>query len=139
MKVIKDCWTSLGVSECQYGGHLFDGANATIYVNHWLAAFGGFDRNFYRRNPDGFVGHCLLVFLGVRRFDLIATPYVRAQGRVVWQDPVNFNYSGLAREGISRFEMEGSLQGFASSVSILVEAQEFELRILEEHEPARQS
>ncbi len=83
MMVIKDCWGSLGVSECQYGAHVFDGSNATIYVNHWLAAFGGLDQFFCRKNSDGFVGHCLLVFLGVEKFDLVVSPYVRKDGAII--------------------------------------------------------
>lgn len=139
MMVIKDCWGSLGVSECQYGAHVFDGSNATIYVNHWLAAFGGLDQFFCRKNSDGFVGHCLLVFLGVEKFDLVVSPYVRKDGAIIWRDPINFSYSGAAQKKASRYDLAGSLQGFASSVSVTVEAREFELHVLEENEPARQS
>ncbi|AXV79848.1 MULTISPECIES: hypothetical protein [Ralstonia solanacearum species complex] len=139
MRVIKDCWASLGVSECQYGAHVFDGSKAMIYVNHWLAAFGGLDQFFCRKNSDGFVGHCLLVFLGVEKFNFIVNPYVREEGRVIWCNPINFNYSGAAQEGAFRYDLAGSLQGFASSVSIMVEAREFELHVLGENEPARQS
>ncbi|SIO68317.1 hypothetical protein [Paraburkholderia phenazinium] len=139
MKIIKDCWAMLGASECQYGAHMFDGTNAMIYVSHWLAAFGGLDRFFWRKNSDGFVGHCLLVFLDVERFNFIVNPYVREEGGIIWRDPVNFIYSGVTQEKTSRYELEGSLQGFASSVSIVVEAREFELHVLDENEPARQA
>jgi hypothetical protein len=137
MKIIKDCWAMLGASECQYGAHIFDESNATIYVNHWLAAFGGLDQFFWRKNSAGFVGHCLLVFLGVENFSFIVNPYVRENGGVIWRDPVNFIYSGAAQEKTSRYELEGSLLGFSSSVSIVVEAREFELHVLDENEPAR--
>ncbi|MGJ0522217.1 hypothetical protein ACR42A_01570 [Burkholderia gladioli] len=139
VKILKDCWKFLGVSECQYGAHIFDGVNATIYVNNWLAAFGGLDREFFRKNSDGFVGHCLLVFLNIKRFDFVVTPYMREDDGVVWCDPVRFIYAGPNREEASKYELEGSLHGFSSSVSILVEARDFELRILEGDEPAHQS
>jgi hypothetical protein len=110
-----------------------------IYVNHWLAAFDGLDQSFARRNSKGFVGHCLLVFAGVKKFNFIVTPYIHEAGRVVWQDPINFLYSGSARDSIATYEMEGSLHGFPSSVHALIEARAFELHVWEENEPARQA
>lgn len=56
MRVIKDCWASLGVSECQYGAHVFDGSKAMIYVNHWLAAFGGSTNFSVARIPMDLLG-----------------------------------------------------------------------------------
>ncbi|WP_120346214.1 hypothetical protein [Paraburkholderia fungorum] len=139
MKIIKDCWASLGASECQYGAHIFDGKDAAIYVNHWLAVFGDFDKYFFRKNSEGFVGHCQLVFTGVKRFEFSVSTYVREGDKVIWQEPAVFAYSGSASENFFTYRLEGSLHGFSSSVSILVQAQGFELRILGENEPARQS
>lgn len=139
MKVFKDCWASLGAFDCQYGAHLFDGSDAFIYVNHWLAAFGEIEGEFSRKNAEGFVGHCILVFRGVKRLDFVVTPYVTRNGKVSWQSPINFNYSGPEQRQAVEYELAGSLYGFASSVSISVEAREFELHILEQDEPARQS
>lgn len=139
MKIIKDCWSSLGVSECQYGAHTFDGANAMIYVNHWLAAFDGLDQIFVRKNSEGFVGHCLLVFNGVKKFNFTVTHYIQGVGKIVWCDPIKFFYSGSDQDSIATYEMEGSLHGFPSSVHALIEAREFELHVWEENEPARQA
>lgn len=139
MKVLKDCWNSLGAFDCQYGAHLFNGSDAFIYVNHWLAAFGQIGDEFSRKNSEGFVGHCILVFRGVKRLDFVVTPYVTRDGEVSLQSPINFNYSGPEQGQTVGYELAGSLHGFASSVSISVEAREFELHILEQDEPARQS
>lgn len=139
MKIIKDCWEMLGASECQYGAHIFDGSKAIIYVSHWLSAFGGLDQFFWRRNSEGFVGHCLLVFLGVAKFNFIVNPYVWKDKEVTWGDPVNFSYSGSAQQTTSTYELAGSLQGLATSVSISIEAREFELHVLGENEAVRQA
>ncbi|MEJ7139581.1 hypothetical protein RV045_14265, partial [Comamonadaceae bacterium SL12-8] len=49
------------------------------------------------------------------------------------------NYEGSGIDGLVKYTFEGSLHGFSSSVSISIEAQKFELHILEKDEPARQS
>ncbi|MBU9579996.1 hypothetical protein KTE26_16305 [Ralstonia mannitolilytica] len=139
MKVFKDCWASLGAFDCQYGAHLFDGSDAFIYVNHWLAVFGEIEDAFSRKNSEGLVGHCILVFRRVKRFDFVVTPYVTRGGEVSWQSPISFNYSGPEHRQTVEYELAGSLHGFASAVSISVEAREFELHVLEQDEPARQS
>ena len=99
---------------------------------------GGLDGLFWRRNSEGFVGHCLFVFFGVRRFDFIVTPYARIDGVTKWLDPINFSYHGKDRGDVSEYRFEGGLQGISSSVNAIVEAQRFELHILGEGEPARQ-
>jgi hypothetical protein len=139
MKIVKDCWEKLGVSECQYGAHVFNGVDVVVYVNHWLAAFAGLDQLFSRKNSEGFVGHCQLVFREVERFDLTVEPYCLEAGKVIWLDPVKFQYSGKPQRGSSIFQLAGSLHGFFASVDISVVAREFELHVLAENEPARQA
>ncbi|ORC51239.1 hypothetical protein B2G74_00215 [Burkholderia sp. A27] len=138
MKIVKDCWADLAAFDCQYGAHLFDGKDAYIYVNNWLGAFGEVESKFSRRNDEGFVGHCVLVFRSIKRFDFVVTPYSKTGDSVSWGDKVAFNYVGN-EQNVTTYELAGSLHGFASSVSILIEAREFELQILEADEPARQS
>ncbi|UVE65952.1 hypothetical protein L2Y90_02155 [Burkholderia pyrrocinia] len=138
MKVIKDCWADLAAFDCQYGAHVFDGRNAFIYVNNWLGAFGGVEREFFKRNDEGFVGHCVFVFRSIKRFDFTVRPYEKIGDSVFWGSEISFNYVGNEGDG-NVYELSGSLHGFASSVNISVEAQEFELHILEVDEPARQS
>ena len=93
---------------------------------------------FSRKNEEGFVGHCLLVFRGVRQFDFEVTTCSNESGQTVWHEPVCFNYSGSPNGITNKYRLEGSLQGFPSSVSITVEAEEFELHILDKDEPARE-
>jgi hypothetical protein len=139
MKIIKDCWNSVGAFECQYGAHLFEDSTAKIYVNNWLAVSGELYELFYRKNDEGYVGHCLLVFCDVKQFNFSVRTYIQRHGKVIWNEPVTFSYSGLVQDGTTLHALEGSLHGFPSSVSISVEAQRFELHILEKDEPARKS
>lgn len=137
MKIVKNCWKSIGAFDCQYGAHLFEGSTLKIYVNHWLAVGLDLMPFFHRRNEDGFVGHCLLVFHGVKKYNFSVRTYTKEDGVVNWNEPVIFGYSGSIREDITAYSLEGSLHGFPSSVSISIEAQEFELHILENDEPAK--
>ncbi|RQQ44039.1 hypothetical protein [Burkholderia stagnalis] len=137
-KVIKDCWDDLAAFDCQYGAHIFDGKDAYIYVNNWLGAFGDVEREFHRRNDEDFVGHCILVFKSIKRFDFDVKLYTKIGDSVSWGATISFNYTGDAQD-VKAYELAGSLHGFASSVSISIEAHEFELHILEIDEPARQS
>jgi hypothetical protein len=139
VKIFKNCWDSLAAFDCQYGAHLFDGVDAYIYVNDWLGVFGEMEDEFCKKNEDGFVGHCVLVFRGVVKFDFVVTPYEIIDGVVSWKKPIPFNYVGDSGDAGRAYELSGSLHGFASSVSIYIESREFDLHILEDGEPARGS
>ncbi|MGO4808585.1 hypothetical protein AB4156_03150 [Cupriavidus sp. 2MCAB6] len=139
MKIIENCWSQIETYNCQYGAHVFENSTAKIYVNHWLDVdpeIGGF---FSRRNDDGFVGHCILAFYGVKIFKFSVKQWELENGKTVWREPVIFHYEGSGNEGAIKYDFEGSLHGFPSSVSIAIEAQKFELHILEKDEPSRQS
>ena len=139
MEIIRDCWPSIETYNCQYGAHLFDGSTAKIYVNHWLCLY---DRNFLnkfsRKNEDGFVGHCLLVFKGVKKFQFDVTTYRKVNNETIWNKPVSFHYVGSSSGTTTEYDFEGSLHGFPSSVSIRIEAERFELHILGKDEPAKE-
>ncbi len=137
MEIVHDCWSSIETYNCQYGAHLFDGSTAKIYVNHWLDVDASLRSKFARRNEDGFVGHCLLVFRGVKKFqfDVMLS---REGGDLVWSEPVSFSYAGAASGATAEYCFEGSLHGFPSSASIRVEAESFELHILGKDEPAKE-
>ncbi|MNX99948.1 hypothetical protein D3C86_1324260 [compost metagenome] len=138
MKIIENCWDLIETYNCQYGAHVFDGVNAKIYVNHWLDVDGVLVNEFSRKNDAGFVGHCLLVFCGVRSFIFEVSMNVNEGDKIVWKDPIRFNYSGRTEGEIREYSFEGSLHGFPSSVTIRIEAKSFELHILERDEPAKE-
>lgn len=137
MEVISNCWSLIETYNCQYGAHIFDGTSAKIYVHHWLSVDSSLNKKFSRKNKDGFVGHCLLVFRGVKKFDVEVMTYNKNGVEVVWDKPVSISYSGSPIDDTERYDFEGSLQGFPSSVSFSVEAQDFELHILESDEPVK--
>lgn len=140
MKIIQDCWNQIDTYNCQYGAHVFDGSTAKIYVNQWLAASIELGKYFYRKNDEGFVGHCILVFEGVKTFDFSVTIVDTDENdKVVLSKPIISHYEGDATFGITNYVLEGSLHGFPSSVDIMIEAQRFSLHILGKDEPARQS
>jgi hypothetical protein len=137
MQVISNCWSSIETYNCQYGAHLFDGTSAKIYVHHWLDVESSLRDKFSKRNDAGFVGHCLLVFLGVKKFDIEVTTHSKQGDETVWSKPVSFSYSGSPLGNTSHFYCEGSLHGFPSSVSLAIDAQGFELHILDSDEPVK--
>lgn len=139
MKIIKNCWSQIDTYNCQYGAHIFQDSTAKIYVNHWLCVDRDLDHLFFRRNEEGFVGHCILAFYGVKTFKFCIKQCELQDDKMVWSDPVIFHYEGAPTEGMTKYEFEGSLHGFLSSVWISIEAQKFELHILDKDEPARQS
>jgi hypothetical protein len=138
MKIVKDCWGSLAAFECQYGAHIFDGITLKIYVNHWLTVFGELGNLFTRKNAEGYVGHCLLVFHGVKDFDFSVRTYEDTKGGVVWHAPISQHLIGRNHGETMSFALEGSLQGFPSSLSYTINANKFELHVLDESEPAKQ-
>ncbi|MBD9577471.1 hypothetical protein IB260_19270 [Pseudomonas sp. PDM23] len=138
MKVVKNCWNLIETYNCQYGAHVFDGVDAKIYVNHWLDVDDCLREEFSRRNDSGFVGHCLLVFRGVKDFTFDISMHTGKDGQVVWGQPVRFNYSGNSMKEINMYSFEGSLHGFPSAVKVSVRAEGFELHILGKDEPAKE-
>ena len=94
--------------------------------------------HFSRKNDEGFVGHCILVFKGVKSFDFSVTLVGNDVGnKTLFQPPINWYYEGGTEEGTTKYIMEGSLHGYPSSVDISIEAQKFELHILEKDEPKK--
>lgn len=49
---------------------------------------------FSRRNTDGFVGHCILVFDEVKNFTFGVRQYSERDGEVIWFDPVVYEHKG---------------------------------------------
>ncbi|MDR9851728.1 hypothetical protein [Herbaspirillum huttiense] len=140
MKIVQDCWDQIDTYNCQYGAHIFDGTTAKIYVNNWLSPSKELFDLFYRKNDEGFAGHCVLVFEGVKVFDFSVTIVdTDKMGNDVLQKPISCHYDGPVTRGVSKYVLEGSLHGFRSSVAITIEAQRFTLHILGENEPAEQS
>jgi hypothetical protein len=138
MKIVKNCWNLIETYSCQYGSHIFHEDTAKIYVNHWLDVDESLRDSFSRKNIDGFVGHCLLVFRGVKLFNFeVRTCHARDSGKI-WSEPIAFNYSGSPGGATTEFIFEGSLQGFPSSVIVRIEAENFELHILDKDEPAKE-
>ncbi len=137
MRIIKDCWNSLGAIDCQYGAQIFDGANFSIYVNNWLFVSEDIASGFSRQNDEGCVGHCVLKFCNVAQVAIETSTYRRTEEGTVWDPVMASTLSGLGC-GREAFDFSGSLKGFASSVDFHVVAGSFELHILDKDEPARE-
>ena len=138
MRIIENCWDQIETYNCQYGAHLFEGSIAKIYVNHWLDVSPEMGKLFSRKNDDGFVGHCMLVFCGVRTFKFSVRLWELQNAKTVWREPIDFYYEGVGKEGIITYDFEGSLHGFPSSVSINIEAERFELHISDKDNSSRE-
>ena len=98
-----------------------------------------YETNLFSRNEDGFIGHCLLVFKGVKKFQFDVMTHSKVGNETVWSKPVSSHYVGSFSGTTTEYAFEGSLHGFPSSASISIEAEEFELHILGKDEPAKES
>lgn len=139
MKTIKNCWHEVFPFECQFGAYLFDGKDAKFYVHHWLTVTQNLVVDFHRKNEEGFVGHCLLVFVDVQTIEINIVTHEVINGELVRHAPIHSTLNGKNTiENTQSFLCEGSLKGFPSAISISVKARDFELQILEKNEPARE-
>ncbi|MDH0864655.1 hypothetical protein [Mitsuaria sp. GD03876] len=135
MKVLRDCWDELTVTECQYGSYFFNGNEFSIYVSSWLDASPSLSEQFSKKNSSGFVGHCVLKFSGVQSVRLKTSTYtLDAQNQAIWDAPVMNELHGSGQGG-NEFYLSGSLRGFFSSIDLVVDASEFELHVLNLDEP----
>jgi hypothetical protein len=139
MKVIKDCWDEIGASESTYGAHVFQNSTAKIYVVEGLDVGSEMSQLFSHRTEGGFAGHCHLVFRGVKKFDFVVHPYAKENEKTVWGEPVFFHYETeeAVRSGslnLNKYILSGDLQGFMAYVAIEIEAEAFEINILDEAE-----
>lgn len=137
---ISDCYEKISCADCQYGAHVFDGKNFSIYVNNWLDVDGEIRDLFSKKNEQGYVGNCNLVFRDVARCE-IRTKYYSDDdnGRVIWTPAQNISYkSDEAHLALKDFVIGGSLKGFRSSVEIFISATKCDLWIWQADEPAKE-
>jgi hypothetical protein len=139
MKIIENCWSKIAAHECQFGAHVFDGRDAKFYVSHWMTVLNDLLPYFSNVNAEGFVGHCLLVFRNVRTIDIEIYTHIEIDGKVTVNNPSRTVYVGNTFEDTKQFLCAGTYKGFTNSVEIRIEAQSFELHVLEKNEPAKES
>jgi hypothetical protein len=145
MEVIRPDWESIDLYNGSYGAHLFEKERglAAIYIIDGLEALPGNDMKdkFHRKSSEGFVGHCLIVFYGVKRFYLRISPYSRIENgaKSIWHQKVEFNYLGSNYPNTSNYEFIGSLHGMFAAVAVEIEAQGFEIHIYGKDEPYPES
>ncbi len=137
MKILIDCWDSLGVLDCQYGAHVLSGNEFSIYVNNWLFVSEDLKPLFSRSNGVGCVGHCILKFLDVSLVEFETSIFSRSEDCVTWTPPISSKVM-CAGTGGTEYAFSGSLKGFQSSVEFLVNAASFELHVLQQDEPAKE-
>lgn len=132
MKVIKSCWDEIGVSDCSFGAYIFENSTAKIYVHDGVDVGLEMGKLFRYVNEDGFAGPCILVFYGVMKFDFTVREYERQNDKTVWSTPMHSHYEGKAIDGKNTYRLGGGLFGFSAYVTIEIEAQKFELQIIEQ-------
>lgn len=131
MKVIENCWDEIGVSDCSFGAYIFENSTAKIYVHDGLDVGPEMGKFFRYVNEDGFAGPCILVFRGVMKFDVTVREYEKKNDKIVWSTPMFSHHEGQAIEGKNTYCLSGALYGFSASVTIEIEAQKFELQIID--------
>ena len=136
MKVIKDCWRYIFPAECAYGAHIFENSTVKIYVPDGLGVDLEMAKLFCKKRDFQFVGHCIFVFKNVHRFDFSVSPYEVKNGKTIWRKSIQSHYQGEVLKELNNFSFAGHLQGLQAYVDAEVEAQHFELHILEKDESA---
>lgn len=134
MRVLQDCWDDIGAADCDFGTYLFKDSTATIYVHDGLDVGAEMSSLFCRKSEDGFAGHCLLVFRGVKSFEFAVRPYENKGGTIVWGDRVVHRYAGQVVDGTKKYCLGGGLHGSLAYVSIELDAQKFEIHLLDSDE-----
>ena len=137
MNIFKNCWADISTSECIFGAHLFHGSIAKIHIVSGLDV--GLENIDFKLNKDkyGFIGNCLLIFNGVKKFDLAVSQYDIKGGENIWCEPIYFNYMvgnikiGKNVDDIIKYCLGGGLHGFLAYVAIEIEAENMELHILD--------
>jgi hypothetical protein len=113
-----------------------------MYIHSGLDVDDDIRGKFHRKNSHGFVGHCLIVFYGVKKFDFVASPYSPSageDGRNIWHPNVEFKYVGNDYPNTSKYEFEGSLFGVFAPVFVEIEAQGVEIHIYGKDDPVPES
>jgi hypothetical protein len=144
MEIIRPDWGTFSLYNSILGAHLFEKERglARIYIHDGLDVDDDIRGKFHRKDSQGFVGHCLIVFYGVKKFDFVVFPYspgAGEDGRSIWHSKVEFNYVGDDYPHTNKYEFEGGLMGIPSSASIELEAQGFEIHIYGKDKPLPES
>jgi hypothetical protein len=134
MKIVENSWDEIGASDCVFGNYIFENSTAKIYVHDGLDVGLEMQGQFRNMTNDGFAGHCVLVFLGVKKFDFRVREYKKQNDKIIWSDPITSRYEGQEKDELKTYYLAGSLYGFSTYVTVEIEAQKFELQILEENE-----
>lgn len=135
MKVLQDCWDDICASDCDFGMYFFKDSTATIYVHDGLDVGTEMSSLFCRRSEEGFAGHCLLVFKGVKSFEFAVRSYENNDGTIVWGERVVRRYEGQVVDGTKKYFLGGGLHGALAYVAVELDAQEFEIHLLDSDEP----
>jgi hypothetical protein len=145
MEIIRPDWDSIDLYNGSYGAHLFEKERglASIYILDGLDVGDDIRGKFRRKSSQGFVGHCLIVFYGTKRFYLEISPYSR-KGKddrlsTVWHQEVVFNCIGNDYANTNKYKFIGGLHGMFVAVSVEIEAQGFEIHIYGKDEPFPES
>jgi hypothetical protein len=93
--------------------------------------------SFHVQHDEGCVGHCILVFYGVKSFHMSVSPYDWENGKAAWRTPIETHHESNIQGETNTFGLAGRLHGFLTWVDIAIEAQKFEIHILEKDEPKK--
>lgn len=135
MKVIDDCWDQIAANNCVYGELRLHGEIADVYVVAGLEVLRDEVRRQFAVQEDLGVGHCRLVFYGVKAVRRRITPYsLDEMGRVVWGESTLEEHRGPVDGATNLYCLDGSHGEIRASVWMEVEAQKVSLHILSESE-----
>jgi hypothetical protein len=138
MQVIQDCWRSVSACECKFGAHSFENGVFKIYIHGGLDVLPDLDLFFEHKGNFGFVGHCFLVFHGVKTCDVEVSPYEKRNEGVVWGGKIKHHYENSITGEMQEFALSGHFfngnQPCNEYVFIEIHAEKFELQVLSKNE-----
>jgi hypothetical protein len=134
MKILKDCWDGISAADCDFGSYVFKDSTVAIYVHDGIDVGTEMSSLFLRKNDVGFVGHCFLVFRGVKSLNFAVSAYEKVDSSIVWGECVVDRYEGQVVGATKKYFLGGGLHGRLASVEVELDAQEFEIHVLDNDE-----
>lgn len=134
MKILENCWEGIAANDCDFGGYTIENSRLKIYVNGGMDVDKDIKHHFSKKQDNGYVGHCTLIFDGVSGFDFVVFPYKIENDKLLTSDSKTLRYINNSNKNTTAFYLSGGLGNLFAYVDITIEAQKFTLVILDENE-----
>lgn len=134
MKILENCWECIAANDCDFGGYTIENSRVKIYVNGGMDVDKDIKHHFSKKQDNGYVGHCMLIFDGVSVFNFDVFPYKIENDKLLTSDSKTLRYINNSNINTTAFYLSGGLGNLFAYVDMTIEAQKFTLVILDDNE-----